>query len=235
MATSKLEKEIYEKLSTVIDEQSNRSRAYVLEIVYVLKKIKTHPLASAAFMIKDLKLHSKKYRKHLKNQIFTDKWEKTREDLKDAHVNAFFKVCMSINAAHTFQTTLFKFLVAADMIKGQPNIDYSILETVSASYTQLLRLINRYDSDDRTRLSLFNKFRNVLFHTPIEKLAILMSDEEFDELEQLCSEINTINVMFLNSYQEELLAVFEHEQKFCFTDDNESNDEYEEKNNILSA
>lgn len=145
-----------------------------------------------------------------KKTAHTERWQKKYDTLHCASSCSLSSLILGVNRIHCFQTILLKLIWLTENKQKNELTRYS---QSPSSFSKLLGEISLFDSSDRERLKVFNRFRNVISHSQIEHLTADLNKEITDDISELCMEIHSMNEIIQKNYREKLAKVIISELK----------------------
>lgn len=174
---------MYDNLKGVVNAANNSSTA---DVAFFFRD-----LLSTGSSMTDLMYRFKRYggtrrefEKHLKKKVNTQKWLKEENDFMEELNDRFARILLSMNGAH--QATAYLLRCCSSIVTVE-----DILE--KSTFLESVENAKMLDSTDKEVYKLFNRLRNVLFHTSVEKAMEALTIEILNEAIDMCAYINDTN------------------------------------------
>ncbi len=140
--------------------------------------------------------------KHRAQRATTTKWKKKDSELM--HDANYQLSSFLVMVSEAYQETHFLLRILYMLDKQKNDIVVTLDDTASLSFATLYKYISLLDSTDKESYGLFNKFRNVIFHTPFEHLLRSLDADNLYDFVELANHIYTTNESLKDYHGDEL-------------------------------
>jgi hypothetical protein len=145
--------------------------------------------------------------KHMNKKAHTERWYNKTLELQEKVTTEVSQLMIFFNMAHSFQVSFFKLIYRVEHMRKTGDI--IPIKEVPINYMELLDTLSFLDSTDRERYILFNRLRNIFFHSTLNRLISLIDKEFADDFVDLIEDASVTNNIIFTPMKKEAKIIIE--------------------------